>query len=148
MNDVFVSVCVVSPQRASTFTALDIYCTRWRTADPLTASPSMSSLMSLTPLWVCTHWCSLWFLLWMSGFSDIWSWNVPEALLYFHFVLCVCVCVSASVLQSILSTEACKSGMPKVSELIQTPWVLIFQLVRFKLRHCRCVPQPARFDSR
>lgn len=34
--------------------------------------------------------------------------------------LFVCVC-SVSVLQSILSTEACKSGMPTVSQLIQTP---------------------------
>lgn len=32
----------------------------------------------------------------------------------------VCVCV-VSVLQSILSPEACKSGMPTVSELLQTP---------------------------
>ena len=48
----------------------------------------------------------------------------------FIYLYCVCVCVcvcSVSVLQSILSTEACKSGMPTVSELIQTPWVHLFQ---------------------
>lgn len=51
------------------------------------------------------------------------SW--PEVFMLYLFI-CVCVC-SVSVLQSILSTEACKSGMPTVSQLIQTPWVHLLQ---------------------
>uniref|UniRef100_A0A672IHF5 PX domain containing serine/threonine kinase n=1 Tax=Salarias fasciatus TaxID=181472 RepID=A0A672IHF5_SALFA len=42
-----------------------------------------------------------------------------------------------SVLQSILSTEACKGGMPAVSALIRTPCVLLFQPRSPDFRGCR-----------
>lgn len=55
-DDLFTSVCfcvcVCSPQRASTSSASDIYCTRWRTAARQTASPSINTLLSPTRLWV------------------------------------------------------------------------------------------------
>lgn len=82
-------------------------------------------------------------------------WNVPMCLLIYFCFVCVC---SVSVLQSILSTEACKSGMPTVSELMQTPWVhhivslcvvvvndrtvlSLSQCLEFKVRH---VQEPER----
>lgn len=110
-------MCFCRPQKASTSSALDIYCTRWRTAVHQTPSLSISTPLSPTQLSVRIH-------------TETHADPVLCRVYYSYCVLliyCVCVCVfSVSVLQSILSTDACKSGIPKVSELIQTPWVLLF----------------------
>lgn len=39
---------------------------------------------------------------------------------YYHLAVCVCA-LAVSVLQSILSADACKGGMPTLSELLHTP---------------------------
>lgn len=75
-------VCVCSPQRASTSSASDIYCTRWRTAARQTASPSINTLLSPTRLWVCivkhTHtlYIDFMWLLCTSQCFDILTWSI------------------------------------------------------------------------
>lgn len=43
------------PQRALMSSVLDIYCTRWRTADRQTACPSSSTPLPPPQLWVCKY---------------------------------------------------------------------------------------------
>lgn len=101
------SVSTFRLQKASMCSASDIYCTRWCTAGRRTASHWTSSRPPRTPPWVCIT-----TLIWIKHPNSSTPCLTPS--------LC-----SVSVLQSILSADACKSGMPTVPGLIQTPWVQI-----------------------
>lgn len=159
IHKVCVCVCVCRPQRASMSSALDTYCMRWRTADHQTASPWTSTPLSPTQLWVClcthtphthTHIIYMRTAPLVPPFC-LQSVCTAVCFCFFNFYLCVC---SVSVLQSILSTEACKSGMPTVSELIQTPWVSLqnpvcvqFDTVVVRLCVCVCLFTPHIFHK-
>lgn len=107
----------------------------WLLAVCLICRPQ-KALTSTRLVTCCTKWCMeglpipfLWISIPLSPTLQLVS-KGKRSVYYSELAYCKCgddlsVFLTVSVLQSILTTEACKTGMPTVSQLLQTQWVTI-----------------------